>query len=506
MRLCVKLLIYVLGAITAAIASPLWAQGRGGGATVELADVQSERFDSVTGISGAIILEQRLVVTSPLSGTLRLENVKTGDRVSSGSLLATIDTDRLSFERDILLAQGEQNNAEAEQIARSLALETELLGLAERQYQLADSKYKRAQKLSSQQVVSADALESALTSLVSSEQQLILRRQAIGRLESQLTQNKLSRERLELQIKEIDRDISSSQVVVPADSQLLSLAGAQNRFVREGDIIAELARDTGYEISADIPSELVRFITPGQKIQARTASGRVFSARIRAILPQQNQRTATRSIRLTPDDILPAALRAAGASVVVEIPEGPATDIISIPKDGLLPVEGGYIVFVANDGKAERRNVEIGSSRDGRIAILSGLAAGEQVVVKGNEGLTDGASLKGNNAQARADKPAAPAKPGPDAETWVLSWQTRRGEQTAELVLSQAVDLFNKMPVEVKKNGQNIEFTGELTLPFGIVELAFSGMKDQSIMSGRVKLFGLPNGNVPEFDFTGKRK
>ena len=49
-------------------------------------------------------------------------------------------------------------------------------------------------------------------------------------------------------------------------------------------------------------------------------------------------------------------------------------------------------VFVESDGKPEQRNVTIGQTVDGKVEIISGLQAGQQVAADGAELLTGGAS------------------------------------------------------------------------------------------------------------------
>ncbi|MBU8871090.1 MAG: efflux RND transporter periplasmic adaptor subunit [Gemmatimonadales bacterium] len=88
-------------------------------------------------------------------------------------------------------------------------------------------------------------------------------------------------------------------------------------------------------------------------------------------------------------------------------------EAVLVPRSAVLTDKGESVVFVALVGKegqqgqkekkaketpnkvsAERRVVEVGFSDDEHTQILSGLEAGEQVVVKGQRSLKHGASLK----------------------------------------------------------------------------------------------------------------
>jgi len=63
-------------------------------------------------------------------------------------------------------------------------------------------------------------------------------------------------------------------------------------------------------------------------------------------------------------------------------------------KDAILQRSGDALVFVVTDGTAEARRVVIGEAVGPRFEVLQGLAAGDLVVVRGNERLRNGAPVK----------------------------------------------------------------------------------------------------------------
>ncbi len=74
-----------------------------------------------------------------------------------------------------------------------------------------------------------------------------------------------------------------------------------------------------------------------------------------------------------------------------------ATDVrpnaIVVPEDALVPLQGSFYVWAVVEGKAVRRQVGIGVRSPGFVEIRSGVDAGEQVVVGGQERLFDGAPV-----------------------------------------------------------------------------------------------------------------
>jgi len=433
-----------------------------------------------------------------------LSEIKTGSTVKAGDGLAKLDVTELSHQLELLQAQLKEANLQKTQAIASIDFEQQLEQLAQESFELAKTKQTRATQLSQKGVVSTEAAEIVASAVIAAKQQMIARRQAQMKLENQITLLDATKARLELQIAKLRADIASASVKAPVSGQLASIVRAQSSYLRQGDIIAEIQNKGSYEIAVDVPAELVKFLSEKMAIEASSPTGQKIATNLRAILPQFDQRTATRAIRLTPTQELPANMAADGIRLTVQLPDRPAEPVITIPKDALLPVDGRFVVFVENDGVAIRREVEIGGTSQGRVMVLTGITAGEMVVVKGHEGLADGDSLRSTKG-ADAQKKAAPKTPGDDAVKWALNWQTRRGEQAAELILSKAVNLYNGQPIEVVQEADRLKFTGELTLPFGIVELKFDGQIDGAIMSGTVTLIGLPNGSEPVLDFLGKR-
>jgi membrane fusion protein (multidrug efflux system) len=66
---------------------------------------------------------------------------------------------------------------------------------------------------------------------------------------------------------------------------------------------------------------------------------------------------------------------------------------VVIPEDAVLPLQGTTYVWVAKDGKATRREVELGVRSPGFVEARSGVEGGEQVVVAGQERLSEGAPV-----------------------------------------------------------------------------------------------------------------
>ncbi|MEM6492584.1 MAG: efflux RND transporter periplasmic adaptor subunit, partial [Pseudomonadota bacterium] len=121
-------------------------------------------------------------------------------------------------------------------------------------------------------------------------------------------------------------------------------------------------------------------------------AGQSLTAVVRAALPQEDSLTRTRIVRLRPD--WAGVDATAGQSVIAHIPIGAERDALTVSKDAVLSGASGPFVYVDDDGTAAIRPVRLGAAIGDRFEALEGLAEGDRVVVRGNEGLSPGRPLQ----------------------------------------------------------------------------------------------------------------
>src|SRR6185503_10219119 len=79
------------------------------------------------------------------------------------------------------------------------------------------------------------------------------------------------------------------------------------------------------------------------------------------------------------------------ARVDVEIDAEERHDVVFLPPEAVLQVDGQSVVMVAVDDHASRRVVTTGVTGNGQVEILSGIRNGDLVITRGQVGLADGA-------------------------------------------------------------------------------------------------------------------
>ena len=110
----------------------------------------------------------------------------------------------------------------------------------------------------------------------------------------------------------------------------------------------------------------------------------------------------------------PAGILLPGLYVRVRIEQAQASNAITLPQQSVTrTAQGDTVMVVGDDGKVSPRPVKIGSAKDNQWVVLSGLKAGEKVMVDGFQKLRPGATVKPVAWQEPGAKPAASAPAAP---------------------------------------------------------------------------------------------
>lgn len=187
-------------------------------------------------------------------------------------------------------------------------------------------------------------------------------------------------------------------------------------YLRAGTEIVPLEQLDPIFADFSLPERELARISKGQGIEIRVQAypGESFKGRINAVDPGVN--VGNRSFRVRAE--LPNAdqrLRPGMfADVRVLLPE--TEGVLTIPDTAISYAPYGDSVFVIEQQEGEgstavRRQIQTGSVRQGRVSVLSGLEAGEQVVSAGHNKLRSGqaVTIDDKPAPAQRDTGKAPS-------------------------------------------------------------------------------------------------
>lgn len=161
--------------------------------------------------------------------------------------------------------------------------------------------------------------------------------------------------------------------------------------VRPGDQLFSVADFDPLVARIYLPEGDVLDLEEGRavEISLRASADITFQGRIRQISPVVD--TATGTVKLTIEARqVPRQVRP-GAFVRVDIVRQTVADAVLVPREAVVRELQRAYVFIAKDGIAEKRSVELGMEEKGWLQTVSGVEAGDQIIVAGQGGLKDGA-------------------------------------------------------------------------------------------------------------------
>ncbi len=300
-----------------------------------------------------------------------------------------------------LLAEGyvSGQQAQASQAAYELAesaltqakqqLELTKLGARKEDVQAAELRYRSAKDLGDKKV------EAAKASLDQARQ---------GRLSLEAKSREFDAARLGANQKNADALAanglaSNGEIRAPFDGQVV------RRFLGSGDSadpttpVFEIARNGAtVEFTGRTSARNVSRLTEGMTVvtsDAKDATGVVRSVGV------ADSQSGQAPIRIVFHSAPTGA--SAGTFARLQIVLRTLSAAIAVPVAAVVTREEKHVVFVITDGVAKMREVEVGPTESGLVAIVKGLKAGEKVVLVGQHELSDGAKVE--EAKPEESKP-----------------------------------------------------------------------------------------------------
>lgn len=346
--------------LIAAISGTGWAQ-RAPATAVVVDEVTVSPLEQTVPVIGRLVARQSGTVAARTRGPVAEIRVNVGDRVEKGDVIAVLARDRLSAERDLRAA--EVNEAEA-------AVDTEKAQLGFLTQELR-------------------RLESLRRSAAFSQARYDDKAQEVIKAKSTIAEAEASLQRAKVNLRLAEIELRDAQILAPYPGVISMRYTETGSHLAVGDPVVMLIDDMHLEIEADVPASRIGGLLPGTQVTFQIDRGAPLTATVRAVVPDENPLTRTRTVRFTPRFNGNRNL-ATNQSVTLLLPVGERRDVITVHKDAVIVRNGRNVVFVISEETAESRTVRLGEAIGSRFEVIDGLDTGEMTVVRGNERLRPG--------------------------------------------------------------------------------------------------------------------
>jgi RND family efflux transporter MFP subunit len=336
---------------------------------------------AVLNASGYVVARRKATVSSKVTGKVIDVLIEEGHAVKGGQVLAHLDDTQ---------ARATLNLAEAQLAASKKSLAEDEAKLTEQERNL-----RRRQALLKDSVVGQAEVDDAQSTVDSTKARIDFARQQIA----------VSERNVELQKTNLD-DMTVrapfSGIVISKDAQpgeMISPVSAGGGFTRTG--IGTIVDMASLEIEVDVNETYINRVTPNQKVEAVLDAYPDWRmpAHVITTIPSADRQKATVKVRIAFEQLDPRILPDMGVKVSFlkdAPPAGQASAVprVVVPKAAVRSADGKSIVFVLREDRVERRAVSIGLDTGDQVELVSGVSAGERVVVDGPATLKDGDKVR----------------------------------------------------------------------------------------------------------------
>ncbi|WP_119344069.1 efflux RND transporter periplasmic adaptor subunit [Facilibium subflavum] len=307
--------------------------------SVEVAVVDYHNIPITAKATGQLIAPNLVILKSQIAGIVQSINFKSGQYVKEGQLLMRLDDTK---------QQADVNSALAD-------------------YTTAKAQFDRTKTLFDENhVVSQSELDTAKADYLQKKAQY----------DAALYQ------------------LSNTKIIAPFSGFLTLTDLSVGSYVSPGDTLVSLVDKRNLEVQYALSESYARDLKIGQEINFHldAFTDQTFHAKVNYIAPNVSNDNLTFVVRAQFDN--KDNLLSPGMSTYVTQVLKQDNKVLAVPEASLNAQSGGFIVYIVNQGKAQAVPVSIGQLYKGYVSILSGVKAGEKVIVSADGSISDGLAVK----------------------------------------------------------------------------------------------------------------
>lgn len=354
---------------------------------VKVEPVVASNIPEIITATGELLAEDQATVSAKVPGRVKKIYVDLGSAVTEGQVLAELEEDDYEMrvrQAEALVAQTRARLGILDRDGDDVKPEeTATVRQAEAALKEARFIFQTTERLQKEGVVSRIDFEKAQVRAQGVEAAYQRAVEEVMQLRAQLAERRA-------QLALARQLLADCTIKAPFSGAVTRRHASTGEYLAVNGAVVTLVRQHPLRIRLEIPERLAVRVRAGQLIDVRiegterTRTGRVV--RLSPAIEAQNRSLVIEGEIPNADGVLRP-----GSFVEGVITVNPNAMGVAVPLSALLSFAGTDRVFVVNDGVLEERMVRTGRRLGGeRVEILSGLAAGERVVLRASDRLVRG--------------------------------------------------------------------------------------------------------------------
>lgn len=354
---------------------------------------------------GQVEANKSATLRTQTAGTIKQVFVEVGDRVTPGMTIATLD----DADQQLALAEAQARLAQERSELARLEVGTRPEIIAQRRAELRSAQAREQEALENlkryEDLVAAGAInkkalleEKATVDATRAERlkvQAALTEAIAGPTREEIAAQQASVAAAESAVNQAKLSLARTQVKAPTAGIVRSREVSTGDLVESNDPVLTLVGSNELDVFLELPEQLSGSITPGLPVEltARAIPNWRGRAKISGVVPAANAASRRQLVRVRlqnpPQNLLPKMAIAAELQLQVD----PSSFVV--PRDALVRRDETWLVYTVVDGKASEAKVQLVVDMGETMAISSSqLQVGQPIVVRGSEGLMQGAPVQ----------------------------------------------------------------------------------------------------------------
>jgi len=335
-------------------------------------------------VQGRVVAAFHPTAFSPASGIVAVK-IQAGAVVEEGQVLAVVDSPELNsrLKQEQSTLQSLVSELERQRILAKQAILTDRqkIDLAEVELEAGQRAMDRAERSRREGIVNEVDYETAQDNLHRARLALDHGRQSAAlqeeTLDVELHNRELSVERQRLVVGELTRQVDDLTIRAPVAGLVSRLDVDDHDAVTPGQPVATVVDLSAFEVEIQVPENYADDIGPGTPAEIHSA-GRTYDGRVRIVSPEVSGSQVLGSVVFTGE--VPEGLRQ-NQRVTTRLVLESKSDVLKVARGPFLEEGGGRRAYVVDGNTALLRPIRIGSTSVSEVEILSGLEAGDRIVI-----------------------------------------------------------------------------------------------------------------------------
>lgn len=363
---------------------------------LHIAEVKRGNLVRDVSVQGRVVAAVSPTLYALAAGTVTLA-INAGDKVQKDQVLAEVFSPELNnkLEQERATVQSLDIEVQRSSIdSRKQQLNTQkLLDQAEIDRVAAAREVQRNQQSFEKGATSELAVLRAKDVLAKAELEAANARKDVGlvheSLDFELRTKGYARDKQKLLVADLERQVDALKIRSPVNGQVGTLLVAQKANVAANAPLLSVVDLSAFEVEVQIPETYAHDLGIGMLADINVGTNTV-KGEVSAISPEVVNGQVTGRVRFA--DKVPEGLRQnQRLNTRILLDEHP--NVLIVERGPFVDSSGGRFAYVLKDGVAEKRQIEIGATALGAVEIVSGVNAGEHIVISGSDVFNDAAQV-----------------------------------------------------------------------------------------------------------------